>query len=168
LASGLRIPSLRPCDAADGIAPAGRHVVELGDTHREDPPVAAHPEPTPPVLEDLEDHVVEQTLARRVGGDAVRLDAPQAAAVGPHPEHPAAVHMKRADEVVGEAVVGGMRDEVAVAQRRQPSIGGDPERAVAVLEQGAKVIARQPVRRGERYEAAAVEAGEASPIGADP
>jgi hypothetical protein len=77
--------------------------------------------------------------------------------------------MERAYEVVREAVASRVAREAAVAaERGQPTVGRDPERAVAALEQRPEVIARQAIPDGQDDEPASFETSKPAPVGADP
>ena len=103
-------------------------IVQLIESHPEQPAVGAHPQISLAVFQYLEDGIVRQAIARCISHDtAGRCEAAQAAAIRADPERAVAARMNGRNNVAPEAVLRGKRCESPTRQAVKPtSTGADP------------------------------------------
>ena len=153
-------PAVR--DRRDLSSFAGGELVELLLAHAGDAAIAAHPEVSAPVFEDLEDAVVEQAGARGVVREPALLQARQAAVVGADPEDAVVVFVHGSHDAARQAIVLGPARQPAVLPPGQPAGAANPHAPGGLrFDNHPHVVGRQAVARREQRRRAVLMAHEA-------
>src|SRR5262249_25949062 len=101
-------------------------IIELLFADAVDAQVAAHPEISPIVFQDLKDPVVEKPLSGRAGFDSAVFQPAQPTIVGPNPNHARRVFIDHSHAIADQPLVNGESGELPIADAGQAAIASNP------------------------------------------
>src|SRR5262249_42957746 len=108
-------------------------IVQLFPLDPVDAAVAAHPEVTAPVFQNLKYAVIEQAFFHGVSSEAPIFETRQAAVIRADPENSLGVFVKRPNVIARQSVLFGVGREPSVSVARKPAPCAEPEMADAIL-----------------------------------
>ncbi len=118
----------------------GRELPERLAAHPEHAPGATQPQVTRFVFEDVEDRVLDETVAARDLRPPPVLEPEETGAVGSEPEHAVFVFVDGFDAGPGQGDSGDVGLDPVAHESREPARGPEPHRPLAVLVHRADLV----------------------------
>src|SRR5262249_55956696 len=106
--------------------PARSKIIQFLLPHAVDAMVAAHPQVTGRVFEDLKDAIVEEPVTRRIACELAIFEATQSSIISADPESPLTVFVERPYHVAWQPVALGPACESIIFESRQTAVAPNP------------------------------------------
>jgi len=126
--------------------PGGEVLEPVPAQAAQSPAVGGDPDPAVRALGQSGDDVERQAVTGGEDAELAVLEPEQPAAVGARPQRPAPVHQERPNVVGGQGPGGAfvVDAEAGAVEPRHPLLGGQPQIALAVLDDDVHRVLRQP------------------------